>query len=374
MQRALYSGQRGYSNQRVCSINRNFYLGAQRYAYALWSGDISTGFISMADQREKMLASVNLGQSKWSMDTGGFNGDDPTSENYARWMQFSAFTPIFRVHGTENKQRQPWVFGEKAEEISRKVMEIRYKLIPYIYSYERRAYETGIGLIKPLFYDYPEDTILRDYVDAWMFGDYILVSPVVEKGQTEKEIYLPEGTWIDFFNGKIYSGNQTIIFNVNAETLEDIPLFIKSGGIIPSQEFVNYVGEKPITTLNIDVFPNDIETYFKYYDDDGITYNYEKGEYFIQTMTAKKEDNGALFNISKKEGTYKPELKYYIVKAHGSSSKEVKVNGSCVPKSMDIDSFRCGNVESWINSKDIYGEVTYIKVLAGDEKEIKLLR
>ena len=114
MGRALYEGQRADSNLRVWSINRNFYLGASRYGYALWSGDIQTGFASMAFQAQRMLAALDTGESHWSMDTGGFIGH-PSAENYARWMEFAAFVPIMRVHGTFDEKRQPWVYGPVAE-------------------------------------------------------------------------------------------------------------------------------------------------------------------------------------------------------------------------------------------------------------------
>ncbi len=115
MQRALYDSQRAVSNQRVWSINRNFWLGAQRYAYGLWSGDIPTGFASMAGQRARMLSAINVGAMQWGMDGGGFKNGTPTPENYARWIEFGAFTPIFRVHGDFGQKRQPWVYGPVAE-------------------------------------------------------------------------------------------------------------------------------------------------------------------------------------------------------------------------------------------------------------------
>ncbi len=130
MQRAIYEGQTAYtSSQRVWSINRNYYAGAQRYGYGLWSGDIGSGFSTMKAQKDKLIAATNLGEAKWGMDTGGFNGQ-PDSENYARWMQFSAFVPIFRVHGQNlntsgNKARYPWVYGDTAEAAAKNVMQLK---------------------------------------------------------------------------------------------------------------------------------------------------------------------------------------------------------------------------------------------------------
>lgn len=222
MQRAQYEGQRAYtSEQRPWSINRNYYAGAQRYSYGLWSGDISSGFATMKSQKDRLISSVNLGVAKWGMDTGGFNGK-PNSENYARWMQFSAFTPIFRVHGQKvpsvSKDRYPWSYGDTAAAAAKDVMHLRYQLIPYIYKYDRQAYDTGIGLVKSLMMEYPNDPNTKQYTDAWMFGDYLLVSPVLDQGQTTKSIYLPEGNWIDYFKGTKYTGGKTIQYAVDSKT------------------------------------------------------------------------------------------------------------------------------------------------------------
>lgn len=370
MEKGMYEGQRAYKNQRVWSINRNFYLGAQRYAFGFWTGDINTGFDSMKDQRRRMIGSINLGLAKWGMDTGGFNGGDPSPENYARWIQFSAFVPIFRVHGQQNKQRQPWVYGTIAEAAAKNVMQLRYKLIPYIYAYERQAFETGVGLVKPLVFDYPEDTNVADYKDAWMFGDYMLVAPVVDEGQTSKSIYLPAGTWIDYFRGTIISGAQTINYPVNSSTWNDVPLFIKKGAIIPSQDFMNYVGEKTVTTIYVDVFPDTAQTTFKYYDDDGQTYNYETEEYFAQTMMAQGDANSATFNISSKQGTYTPALQYYITKIHFTGATSATVNGSSLTKYASYTDLQAAAGEGWAEGTDTYGAVAYVKVAAGISKNI----
>jgi alpha-glucosidase len=370
MQKALYEGQRAYSTKRVWSVNRNFYLGAQRYAYPMWSGDIDTGFNSMANQRERMLSAINLGEVKWGMDTGGFNGGDPTPENYARWIQFSSFVPIFRVHGQQNKQRQPWVYGTTAEAAAKNAMQLRYKLIPYIYSYERNAYETGVGIVRPLVYDYPSDSNVLNYRDAWMFGDYLLVAPVVDQGQTLKSIYLPAGTWIDYFKGTNYNGGQTISYQVDSTTWNDIPLFIKKGGIIPKQPFMNYVGETPVATIYVDVLPNTTATGFRYFDDDGTTYGYESGAYFIQDMTAQDNGTTLSFNIAAKSGTYTPALQNYIVKMHGRAGTGVTSNGSALTKYSSLVTLEGASGEGWATGSETYGSVTYVKVAAGSSKNI----
>ncbi|NOV03492.1 TIM-barrel domain-containing protein [Paenibacillus planticolens] len=382
MSQTMYEGQRAYTSgaQRVWQTARTFYPGAQRYATTLWSGDIGIQYnkgeriswaAGMKEQRAVMLSSINNGQVKWGMDTGGFNQQDGTTNNpnpdlYARWMQFSALTPVFRVHGNNHQQRQPWYFGSTAEEASKEAIQLRYSLIPYMYAYERSAYENGNGLVQPLMQVYPTDANAKNYTDAWMFGDWLLAAPVVDKQQTSKSIYLPAGTWIDYARGNTIAGGQTIQYPVNPETLTDIPLFIKKGAIIPSQKVQDYVGQSAVTSVDVDVFANTTSSSFTYYDDDGASYNYESGAYFKQAMTA--QDNGAgsqSFTLGAKSGSYTPALQSYIIKLHGSAATSATNNGSATTSYASLQALKAAAGEGWTTGKDIYGDVTYVKVAAG---------
>jgi alpha-glucosidase (family GH31 glycosyl hydrolase) len=367
MQRALYEGQRAFTPIRVWSINRDFYLGAQRYAYGLWSGDIDTGFDSMAAQRQRMLSAIDVGEMKWGMDGGGFKGH-PDNENYARWIEFAAFVPIFRVHGTLGEKRQPWMYGPIAEKAATDAMRLRYALIPYIYSYERAATTEGVGVVRPLTFDYPDDAQVRDDVDAWMFGDGLLVSPVVQKGQTEKDIYLPAGQWTDYFSGKVYQGGQTIHYAVDSKTWGDIPLFIREGAIIPTQPAMDYVGQQPLTELTVDVFPAGQATHFDYYDDDGSTYAYEHGAFYSQRLGAQRSGEGAEFSIGAPRGSYKAALKYYLVKVHGVAASHV---GS-LKSYANADALQAAKGEGWAVDHDRYGSVTLLRVAASKATRVVL--
>ncbi|WP_168120067.1 TIM-barrel domain-containing protein [Paenibacillus sp. HB172176] len=386
LSQALYEGQRDYTNdeQRVWQTVRTYYPGAQRYATSLWSGDIGGQFYmgekvgwasGMKEQRAVMLSSINNGQPKWGMDTGGFNPNDsnPSPELYARWMQFAALTPVFRVHGNLYQQRQPWFYGNTAEEAATAAIQLRYSLIPYMYAYEREAYETGNGLVRPLIFDYPSDANVKNDVDAWMFGDWLLAAPVVDEGQTVKDIYLPAGTWIDYFKGTEYTGGQTIHYAVNAETWSDIPLFVKKGAIIPSQEVQDYVGQSPVTDVDVDVFPDTASTSFTYYDDDGASYDYESGDYFKQEITA--QDNGGSgihVGVAAKTGTYTPDVEHYMLKIHGEAGTAATLNGSAMTSYADLAALQAAAGEGWTTGKDVYGEVTYVKVAAasGSSKSV----
>ncbi|MBC1391704.1 glycosyl hydrolase family 31, partial [Listeria welshimeri] len=151
---AMYEGQRDYTNERVWQTGRTYYPGAQRYSTSIWSGDIGVQWKKgevidwangMQEQPSTMLSTINLGQTKWGMDTGGFNANsgqvlNPDPELYSRWMEFSSLVPVFRTHGNDNQQRQPWYYGGTAEEVAKSTMTWRYSMIPYMYAYERQAY------------------------------------------------------------------------------------------------------------------------------------------------------------------------------------------------------------------------------------------
>lgn len=371
MERSLYEAQRAHSTKRVWSINRNFWLGAQRYAYGLWSGDINTGFRSMAAQRERMLSAIDVGEMEWGMDAGGFFGR-PSDQNYARWIEFGAFTPIFRVHGEHNQKRQPWRYGPVAEAAAKQAIRLHYALIPYIYSYAWRDHAKGVGLVTPLFFEWPHDMNVRSDVSAWMFGDWLLVSPIVKKDQTEKHIYLPAGSWIDYFTGQVYEGGRTITVSVHSKTWDDIPLFIRQGAIIPTQEVLDYVEQKPIRTLTLDVFPTTQRTVFDYYDDDGETYGYMRGDYFLQPLSVEASDRLVTFRTGSVSGSFTPALKYYLVKVHDAQAGSVSLNDRRLHMAASLESLQGQDEPGWWTGRDLYGRVTYIKLRAGKEQELRI--
>lgn len=372
MQRALYDGQRAYSDLRVWSVNRNFWLGSQRYGYGLWSGDIATGFASMAGQRARMLSAIDVGAMQWGMDGGGFTHGHPSNENYARWVEFGAFTPIFRVHGDFNEKRQPWLYGSDAEAAATDAIRLRYALIPYIYSYEYARHVDGVGLVRPLAFDWPHDPQLRNDVDAWLFGDSLLVSPVVVQGQTSKDIYLPAGTWTDWFSGKIYRGGQRVRIAIDSAHWRDIPLFIRQGAIIPMQPAMDYVGQRPVTQLDVDMFPDDRSTMFDYYDDDGSTYAYEHGASFRQSLALQRQGGAVRVEIGAAIGSYTPALAFYLLKIHDGSASTVARGSAALPSADSLDALVKGGGEGWSRGHDRYGAVTYVRVKAAVAQTIVL--
>jgi alpha-glucosidase len=371
MERSLYEGQRDRSPTRVFSLNRNFWLGAQRYAYGLWSGDIQTGFSSMALQRSRMLSAIDVGEMWWSMDGGGFHGH-PSDQNYARWIEFGAFTPIFRVHGVYQEKRQPWRYGPVAERAATHAIRLRYQLLPYIYSYAWQDHAAGVGVVRPLSFDWPADPNVRNDSSAWMFGQYLLVSPVVEPDQTEKRLYLPAGIWTDWSSGKVYLGGRPITLALDSKSWSDIPLFIRQGAIVPTQRVQDYVGQHPLTTIRVEVFPDSRRTDFDYYEDDGKTYAYEHGDYFLQRLSAQSTPGAISLTTAASSGSYRPALTHYVFAVHRTLATQVSRDGTPIARVADLSALRQCAVACWTIGGDRYGGVTYIKVPAGVVSRVQM--
>lgn len=361
MGRALYEGQRSISTERVWSINRNYYIGAMRYGYAEWSGDIRTGFQSMAYQRKRMIATLDLGESEWSMDTGGFHGH-PSPENYARWMEFGSFVPIFRVHGGANEKRQPWEYGEIAEAAAKKAMRFRFDLMPYIYSNARTDTETGIGIVRPLFWEFPDDDRCAEETGAWMFGDALLVSPIVEHGLPTHSFYLPEGNWFDYASGKPVAGGRDVSVPVDSRNWSDIPIYVRDGSILASQPSERGNQLSPATPLVLDVFPSAARAAsFVAYDDDGHTYAYEKGEYFRQQIDATRNGSGAEVQFRASAGSYRASFASYLLRIH-YAGKSVSSDGSALRKFPSEAAFQSSTEPGWFAGSDRFGAVTEIRL------------
>jgi alpha-glucosidase len=368
MARTLYDGQRSISEERVWSINRAYYLGANRYGYAEWSGDIETGFQAMAYQRSRMVAALDLGLQEWSMDTGGFRGR-PTPENYARWIEFASFVPVDRVHGDYNQKRQPWVYGPVAEAAATHAIRLRYTLMPYIYSNARVTTETGIGIVRPLFWEFPEDDALSNDTRSWMFGDALLVSPVVTQGETTHEFYLPPGTWFDYATGKRLSGGRELAVAADAKTWLDIPIFVRDGSIFATQDCGSkndLICESPLT---LEVFPSTArKAVFILYNDDGHTYAYERGEYFRQEIDAEVHDGTVTISFLKPTGTFKNTMFDYSMRVH-RLAHTVARDGHLLEKFSSEKTLWDSNESGWTNSQDRFGPTTVIRISRGANEE-----
>jgi alpha-glucosidase (family GH31 glycosyl hydrolase) len=346
-------------------LNRNFYTGSQRYAYGLWSGDIESDFPTMAAQRPRMINAICGGESWWSMDTGGFNGPTPTPENYTRWMQFAAFVPIMRGHGHQFQKREPWNYGPQAEAVVKKYIELRYRLIPYLYSGAWQISAHGLPLARPMWIDYSADPqVSSTMTDQWMVGDYLLVRPVVDQGATSAKVYLPAGTWIDFWTGQLHSGNQWVTRPVDAKAWTDIPLYVKRGAIIPTAPPMLYVGQIPLDPLTIEIYPGADVSSFAYYDDDGQTYDYEKGVRAEIPMTCQPAANDVAFDIGPQKGVYVLPTKTCVLRFHLLDDKRtpgaVSLGGRALPHLDSIAALDTAS-EGWSATSDSSGPIIEVR-------------
>ena len=327
-------------NKRIFQMTRAAYAGLQRYTFG-WSGDsgngnnVLEGWNQFANQIPVGL-SAGLGIIPfWTSDISGYCGDikdyDALSELYVRWMQFGIFNPLSRAHHEGGNAVEPWVFGTQVENITRTAIELKYKLFPYIYTYAREAHDTGMPLMRALFLEYPNDSETFDLNGQFLFGRELLVAPVVEKGAVTKKLYLPEGEWINYNDGKtVYKGKQWITVEA---PLDVIPLFVKKGAIIPSMPVMQYIHEKPAYPVSFDVYPDTVgkESSFVLYEDDGESRNYEKDIFCKTKITAIANSSGFAIHINAREVKgYKPiGSRNYIVKLHSDSKpKSVLINTS----------------------------------------------
>ena len=266
-------------NKRVFNLTRSGFAGSQRYGIIPWSGDVAKDFGGLKVQLPMLL---NMGMSGFgyhNSDIGGFCCGFTTPELYVRWMQYGTFCPITRAHGYDAQPTEPWGYGPEAEAISKKYISLRYQLLPYIYTMAYENYLTGMPLARPLFFEYPELQFLYNYSDEYFWGDNFLVAPVVDEGVTYKNVFIPEGDWVDFFMDVVYQGPQNFVLEV---PLEKLPLFVKRGSIIPMLPVMNYTDEFPADTLILVIYPGEgIESMFSLYEDDGVSLGYQSGSFAL---------------------------------------------------------------------------------------------
>lgn len=372
MARAMYDGQRSVDDRRVFTLNRNFYFGAQRFGYALWSGDIGASFWDMADQRARMLAAINTGASWWTMDGGGFIGE-PSPENYARWMMFNAVTPIMRVHGGRDAQRQPWAFGEQAEAASRSAIALRYALLPYLYGNARLNHNTGVGLVRPMFYEFPDDPIAATLTEQWMLGEAILVAPIVEEARTTQPVYLPAGEWIDYVSGARYRGPGWLTMKLDPSRWDSLPMFVRAGAIVPMSAGQPQTAAQAAQQVEVHLFPGrNASGSFELYHDDGGSYGYERGEFFAQRVTQQRKTNTIQIDFGSAWKGYAAPSKTILLQVHDATAREVRWRGNVIPQVATVDALRQSEAMGWAVGKDPYGPLTLLRVPLGEAGAVLL--
>jgi alpha-D-xyloside xylohydrolase len=302
---AVYEGQRSAtSDKRVCILTRSAFLGQQRYGAINWSGDVGGTWDAY---RRQIVAGLNYtmtGLPYWTTDIGGFfrpgksqYADEKYHELLTRWYQWGAFNPIFRIHGYQT-ETEPWKYGQKVEENMRKMLGLRYRLLPYIYSEAWQITSKGSTMMRPLVMDFGRDTPALSYPYEYMFGKALLVAPVTESNMAEWDVYLPVcAGWYDFWTGKRFDGGQTTDV---AAPLDRIPLMVKAGSIIPMGPFIQYSTEKS-DPIEVRIYLG-ANAEFTLYEDENDGYEYEKGLY--STIEFRWNDSTHTLTIGKRRGDF----------------------------------------------------------------------
>jgi alpha-glucosidase/alpha-D-xyloside xylohydrolase len=290
-------------NVRPWNLQRTGYAGVARYGGWIWSGDVDSRW-------ETLKTHVAIGQNHslslspyWGSDIGGFYpGPELTGELYVRWFQFGAFCPSFRAHGRTWHLRRPWGWNAgdagpiehndwrppesdltngEVEPICRKYLELRYRLLPYTYTLCRVAHDTGLPLMRPLWLHYPDDEQAITRGDEYLWGRDILVAPVTERGAAEWTLYLPEGQWYDFWTSERQSGGREITRTVDLATM---PLYVRAGAIVPLDPVRQHTGETVNEPTSVRIYTG-ADGKFRWYDDDGASLEYERGQFAWTRLT-----------------------------------------------------------------------------------------
>ncbi|HWC98707.1 MAG TPA: TIM-barrel domain-containing protein [Candidatus Sulfopaludibacter sp.] len=316
-------------NQRPYALHRNGYPGMQRYGSFLWSGDVSSLWETLRAHVPIAINTSLSGMPYWGTDIGGFVPTrELTGELYVRWFQFGSFNPLFRSHGRTWKLRLPWgwntgetgpvetanvpldpqeLHNAAVEPICRKYLELRYRLLPYLYSTVREATFTGMPVIRGLWLHYPKNPAAVARGDEYLWGPNLLVAPVTEQGAKERKLYLPEGVWHDFWTDRRIEGGAEITRPVDLETT---PLYVRAGSVIPLGPVKQYTAEPVDAATTLRIYPGADST-FLLYEDDGESFNYRKGQWMgirldwndaRRTLSLRLEPNSRFLGARRFEG------------------------------------------------------------------------
>ena len=333
----VYNHWRGEtSDKRVVILTRSAFAGQQRYGANTWSGDVSSDWGTLRRQIPGALNFSLSGNPYWNSDIGGFfagrynaggGAKNPDfQELYVRWMQFAAFTPMMRSHGTDIR-REIYQFGKRGEwafDVQEKYINLRYSLLPYIYSTSWDVSKNNGTFMRALVMDFSQDKNVWNIDNEYMFGQSFLVNPVTEKGKEEQDVYLPGGSdWFDFWTNEKTTGGIT----VTKKTMIDIiPLYVKAGSIIPFGPKVQFATEKKWDNLELRIYPGADGT-FTLYEDENDNYNYEKGAY-TEILLTWNNDTKTL-TIGNRKGNFKGMLKNrkFTIKRIDGDTKTITYKG-----------------------------------------------
>jgi alpha-glucosidase len=309
-------------NERSFVLTRSGYAGIQRWS-AVWTGD-NQSLWEHLEMSLPMLCNLGLsGVAFTGADIGGFAGN-ATGEMFARWMQVGILYPLMRAHSALGTERhEPWVFGEKVEQICREYIELRYRLLPYLYTLFWEASNTGAPIVRPLLYDFPNDPKTYALTDQVMLGSSLLAAPVCRPGVECRAVYLPEGRWYDWWSGEAFAGSTHILAD---SPLEQMPLYVRAGSIIPMASVMQYVDERPLEQLTLRVWQGEGE--FTLYEDDGRTFEYKTGAFCTTTYRVHSQGGQTIIDIGERQGNFTPARREVVVELVGIGEQRFEDDGT----------------------------------------------
>jgi alpha-glucosidase len=332
MTRGTYEGLlRLRPDDRPFVLTRATFAGGQRYA-AVWPGDNVSDWTAM---RAAIPTLLGLGLSGFpfvGVDVGGF-AESPSAELYTRWLQSAVFYPFLRSHTTlGTPDQEPWSYGPQWEALNRRAIELRYELLPTVYNVMRESSSSGLPAMRPLMLEYPEDPNVHGTDDQYMFGSDVLVAPVLREGATERGVYLPKGTWFDFWTGRSYEGGRSHPLRV---TMASIPLFIRAGAFLFRQPVVQHTGQMAGQPLTVEVYPAD-QSEAWLYEDDGKSLAYQREGFVRRRLLQTRAASAARevrVEIGAPEGAFRPAARALQVAIVSSGEpRRVTLNGAAIPR------------------------------------------
>ncbi len=321
----FYDAAERETGKRAFILSRYGGWGSERYP-GFFTGDAYSEWRVLAYEVAYTARGGNVLVPYISNDIGGFHGAQIPFELYARWLEFGAFSPILRMHSAhenplEGNARMPWVYGPQGIALMRKYFTLRVRLIPYLYTYSWQAHRRALPLLRPLYLEWPDLAAAYRHFHEYYFGDEMLVAPVLQAGG-ERAVYLPPGSWMDFFTGKRYQGNTTFTARY---AVDATPVFVRAGAIIPEQ------GAAP-GDLTVNVY-GDGDGRFDLYEDDGISLDYEHGRYALTPMTYRTSGTRHRLVIGPTAGAYarQQQVRHYELRIHaGHRPAAIAVDGKRV--------------------------------------------
>ena len=309
-----------YIPKRPFVITRAAYAGTQRYS-STWTGD------NVATWEHLWIANVQMqrmsmsGMSFVGSDIGGF-AEQPNGELFTRWIQLGVFHPFCRVHSSgDHGEQEPWSFDSDVTDIVRKFIELRYQLLPYIYTMFWRYSKQGVPMLQPLVLFDQEDAQTHFRTDEFIFGQQILVCPIQEPNAQGRRMYIPRGNWYNYWNDEIVDGGKERWVEAD---IDKIPLFIKEGAMIPKYPVQQYVGERTIKELLIDVYFKIGKESSTVYEDEQDGYDYKKGRYSLRNFKLHGKENELIIQQFK-DGTFITSYETFKLQLHGLPFKIASV-------------------------------------------------